>query len=182
MRRVFAMLMLVAIERFRDLFVQHQRAPRLIAPAARSVETRHPPVAPLIVEIPTGTRYQLLRALRAMAKGEYMVVEHRIPKLSKEYLEDDDKRAEWFRSLRGVDGWCNASEIDPLLVPGTAYPAVIGRILIRAGWCTPVKQPHWVPNLRFFILTEKGYETLKRAQAWWRQLPPLERLRLMLCE
>jgi hypothetical protein len=176
------MLMLVVVERIRSLFLQQDRAQTLRMPTLRSASTEELPIAQLVVEIPAGTRYQLLRALRAMARGEFMVVEHRIPCLSKAYLEDDDKRDEWFRSLRSTDQWRNGCEIDPILVPGTAYPAVIGRIIIRAGWCAPVMQPHWVPNLRFFFLTDKGRESLQRAQAWWQQLSPLERLRLMLVE
>lgn len=176
------MQMLLVIELLFRLFVQRDRRQALNRMASRSDVAGYPPVLPPIGDVPAGTRYQLLRALRAMASGEFMVVEHLIPRLSREYLEDDDKRAEWFRSLRSPDGWQNSNDIVPLLVPGTAYPAVIGRIIIRAGWCAPVKQPHWVPNLRFFFLTESGCQSLQKAQAWWQQLTLLERLRLMLLE
>jgi hypothetical protein len=69
-----------------------------------------------------------------------------------------------------------------VLVPGTAYAYVIGRILLRAGWCAPCSQPHWVPNLRLFFLTEVGHESFMKAQAWWAELTTRERLRVMLFE
>ncbi|PKO88849.1 MAG: hypothetical protein CVU16_13175 [Betaproteobacteria bacterium HGW-Betaproteobacteria-10] len=59
---------------------------------------------------------------------------------------------------------------------------MIGRIMIRAGWCAPVDQRYWVPNLRFFYLIEMGLESLRMAQDWWRKLSLLERMRLMLLE
>lgn len=176
------MLMIIALERLRRQFLPRDKTPR---PARRAVISSHRenlPAARISIEMPAGTRYQLLRALRAMAGGELMVVEYRIPQLSRQYLEDDDKRAEWFRSLRCTESWNNQSRIYPVLVPGTAYPDVIGRIMIRTGWCAPVDQPHWVPNLRFFYLTEMGFESLRKAQASWQELTVLERIRLMLIE
>lgn len=133
------------------------------------------------VEVPAGTRYQLLRALRAMALGESMVVERRIPQVA-EHIDDENRREAWFRSLRSVSSWQGSSDVTPVYVPGTAYPCVIGRILIRSGWCAPSDQPHWVPNLRFFFLTAGGRESLGKAQAWWAGLSPLERMRLMIVE
>lgn len=141
----------------------------------------HSPLDVVAENVPAGTRYQLLRALRAMAAGECMVVEHRIPSLI-EHFENNSKRTEWFRRLRNTDSWKDQNDIDPVLVPGTAYPCVIGRILIRAGWCAPCDQPHWVPNLRFFFLTEVGRESFRNAQAWWSELTAFERMRVMLME
>jgi len=149
--------------------------------AAPATPSRISPLDPATVGAPRGTRYQLLRALRAMADGEAMVVEHRIPSLSG-HFDDASRRERWFRSLQQIASWEDESKVEPLLVPGTAFPRVIGRILIHAGWCAPSEQPHWVPNLRFFFLTDDGFSSYKQAQAWWLGLPPLQRMRLILAE
>ncbi|MFC5303157.1 hypothetical protein [Azospira restricta] len=139
------------------------------------------PLDPLVVGAPRGTRYQLLRALRAMARGQAMVVERRIPSLP-EHFGNAGAREEWFRSLRDAASWQDDPAIEPILVPGTDFPGAIGRILLRAGWCAPSETPHWVPNLRFFYLTDLGYASFKGAQAWWQELTPLQRTRLMFFE
>lgn len=175
------MLIFVAAEQLSHL-VHHRAAP----PDALTVPAASPPtpLAPMDlaqVDAYRGTRYQLLRALRAMAKGEVMVVEHKIPQVS-QTLENPGRRDAWFRTLRSAASWRAQNEIEPVLVPGTAYPRVIGRILLRTGCCAPSENPHWVPNLRFFLLTELGYETFRRGQAWWSGLTTLERLQAMVLE
>lgn len=139
------------------------------------------PLDPLTAGAPQGTRYQLLRALRAMAEGQAMVVERRIPSLL-DHFDNAGKRETWFRSLRQTASWEDQRNVEPILVPGTAFPGIIGRILLRAGWCAPSDQPHWVPNLRFFFLTDLGYKSFENAQAWWQSLTPLQRMRLMFVE
>lgn len=139
------------------------------------------PIDSALVGAADGTRYQLLRALRALAKGELMVVERRISQVA-EHLDDESGREAWFRTLRDSTHWQGPHQLEPVLVPGTAYPGVIGRILIRSGWCTPCDKPHWVPNLRFFQLTETGRESFIKAQAWWSDLSWLERVRVMILE
>lgn len=176
------MLMIIALEHLRRQFLPRDTTPKPMRRTAISSHREDLPPAQISIGTPAGTRYQLLRTLRAMAGGELMVVEYRNPQLSRQYLEDDDKRAEWFRSLRCTESWTNQSRIFPVLVPGTAYPDVIGRIMIRTGWSAPVDQPHWVPNLRFFYLTEMGFESLRKAQTAWQELTVLERIRLMLIE
>lgn len=179
------MLLLMAAEQVRRMVRgpdQTGRVIGLVADAAKPA-TSDSPLAVVTDYVPAGTRYQLLRALRAMAGGEAMVVEHRIPSLPEHFDNNNNgKRSEWLRRLRNSDSWKDQDDIDPVLVPGTAYPCVIGRILIRAGWCAPCEQPHWVPNLRFFYLTEVGRESLRNAQAWWSGLTTLERMRVMLLE
>lgn len=128
-----------------------------------------------------GVRYQLFRALRAMDKGEAMVVERRVPDAAR-HVGNVRSREAWFRSLRPAEAWRGAGDIIPLLVPGTAFPRVIGSIVISHGWCAPSEDPHWVPNLRFFLLTDAGHETFRLASDWWDQLSPLERARAMLLE
>lgn len=136
---------------------------------------------PGIPEVATGTRYQLFRALRAMDEGQVMLVERKIPALPG-HFDDVTRRLRLFRTLRDVSGWQTQTDIEPVLVPGTAYPSVIGRILIRSGWCAPSIHPHWVPNLRFYYLTDLGHETYIRAQAWWSGLTLMEQARLVLLE
>jgi len=133
------------------------------------------------IDVPRGARYQLLRALRAMAGGEMMLVERRMS-LPADDFTSADKRESWFGSLRPAGGWQEATDIEPLVVPGTAFPGLIGRILLRNGWSAPTCTPHWVPTLRFFRLTELGYMALGEVQTWWQTLTPTQRLRLMFSE
>lgn len=175
------MFLLVAAEQLRQM-VRRQEQIKGANKVASAADPAQPlPPALVATEVPKGTRYQLLRALRAMAAGEAMVVEHQIPFLSEQF-ESPSMRTEWFKRLRNSDSWQDQKEIEPVLVPGTAYPRVIGRILIRAGWCAPCDQPHWVPNLRLFFLTDVGRESFRNAQAWWSELTALERMRVMLLE
>ena len=174
------MFMLVAAEEVRRLFRRPPRTPDAQAPHHHAASARAlPGVAE--VDIPPGTRYQLLRALRAMSTGECMLVEHRIPDLTC-HLRNARLRDEWFNRLRHTESWRDEKDIEPIVVPGTAFPCVIGRILLHCGWCAPSDQPHWVPNLRYFFLTDIGRESFAMAQAWWQELTAIERLRLMLFE
>ena len=167
------MFMLVAAEQLRHLV----RRPRA-ASGVIGAEGLH---RALNIEVPPGTRYQLYRALRAMSAGERMVVEHRIPDMNA-HFDSAARRDEWLRCLRSPDGSQDTEEVDPVLVPGTAFPWVIGKILLRCGWCAPSDQPHWVPNLRFFLLTELGQTSFLRAQNWWLERTAIERLQLMFME
>lgn len=131
--------------------------------------------------VPQGIRYQVLRALRAMARGEMMVVERRAPSLAGHFA-NAAARESWFKSLRPAASWQDVADIEPIVVPGTAFPGLIGRILLRNGWSAPSGTPHWVPNLRFFRLSDVGYKAFSEAQAWWQSLTPTQRLRLALAE
>lgn len=142
---------------------------------------RRSPTARHEASPPPQPRYQLLRALRAMARGEAMVVEQRMPPLD-ERLRDTAKRESWLGSLYSEAGWRDPGAVEPILVPGTAFPALVGHILLLNGWSAPSETPHWVPNLRLFNLTEAGYRAFAEAQEWWRALTPLERLRLAFAE
>lgn len=174
-------MIIVAAEQLSHL-VHRRTAP----PAGPSLNVALPqaPDAPMELtraDAHKGTRYQLLRALRAMANGEMMLVAHRIPHLS-QHLDNPGRRDAWLRALRNAASWRAQNEIEPLLVPGTAHPHVIGRILLRTGCCAPSERPHWVPTLRFFLLTASGHETLRKTQAWWSGLTMLERVQAMVLE
>jgi hypothetical protein len=132
-------------------------------------------------DVPTGIRYQLFRALRAMAHGQRMIVQHRLPVLP----VDPESRARvqsYLKTLRDPANWRNTRDLEAIYVPGTAYSGIAGPILLRSGWCAPSDQAHHIPNLRTFLLTERGYETLEKAWAWWSGLGFGQRLRLMLTE
>lgn len=154
----------------------------LLSPRATRVSVVPPIPTPVPAEtIAAGTRYQLLRALNALAEGQSMLVAHRLPELPAS-LDEASRRCEIFRALRDAESWQDRNEIEPVLVPGTAFPGVVGRILISAGWCAPSEHPHWVPNLRIYFLTRRGYESLLCARSWWAELSMLQRLRLMVME
>jgi hypothetical protein len=175
------MLLLVAADQVRHLVRRRGKSTKAGNPPALPKLADASSPLPVGAAVPAGTRYQLFRALRAMAEGQLMVVERRIPTLV-DRSENASMRSEFFQRLRSPAGWQGQNDVVPLLVPGTAYPNVIGRILIRAGWCAPCERPHWVPNLRFFFLTDLGRESFVKAQAWWAELTALERMRLMLLE
>ncbi|MCF8200280.1 MAG: hypothetical protein K9J42_16045 [Sulfuritalea sp.] len=175
------MFIIFATDKLHQLVRRPNDPPPGVISGVAAVPTSVSPLNSVVMDAPKGTRYQLLRALRAMDKGEMMVVERRISQVA-EHLDDESGREAWFQSLRNVATWQGVNRLEPVLVPGTAYPGVIGRIIIRSGWCTPSDKPHWVPNLRFFLLTESGREAFNRAQAWWLELTVLERMQAMLFE
>ncbi|MCF8178358.1 MAG: hypothetical protein K9J74_07605 [Sulfuritalea sp.] len=175
------MFFVVATDQLRQLVRRRSGTPHRSASNVALAASCVSPIDSALIDAPDGTRYQLLRALRALAKGEFMVVERRIPQVA-EHLEDENGREAWFRDLRNPNHWQGLQQLEPILVPGTAYPGVIGRILLRSGWCAPCDTPHWVPNLRFFLITDTGRESFIRAQAWWSGLTCLQRLRVMLLE
>lgn len=181
------MFVFIATERFyrRAAAIPSPDSPPAVLPAkppeGADAARATPPLALDGGNVPAGTRYQLLRALRAMAKGGSMVVERRIPSLA-DHFDNPGRRESWFASLRSISSWLDTADVEPILVPGTAFPALVGRILLRNGWAAPSGTPHWVPNLRFFKLTEVGYQAFAEAQAWWRALTPAQRLRLVFVE
>jgi hypothetical protein len=175
---------------FEQLRAATRRAPRHSAPAPQLPappdaiavsEASEVPDVPDVFEVPAGIRYQLFRALRAMARGQRMLVQHRLPALPVDAASREKCRA-FLSTLRDTANWRNARELEAIFVPGTGFPAIAGPILLRSGWCAPSEQPHHIPNLRTFFLTERGYETLEYAWRWWSSLGFKDRVRLMLTE
>lgn len=156
-----------------DLFRGAPRTPRA-PPLPR-------PAAAPAFEVPAGVRYQLFRALRAMGDGQVMVVRRSLPILA---VDPDSaaRCAAFLRTLRDAANWRSPKDLEAIFVPGTAFPSLVGRILLHSGWCAPSEEAHFIPNLRTFRLTERGYETLDKAVGWWSGLAFGERLRLMLTE
>lgn len=175
------MLFVVAADLADKLLHHRAGSPDPVSASVAPPHTDHFPAESTSAYSHSGARYQLLRALRAMAKGETMVVERKVPSTS-DHFGDEIGREAWLRSLRNIAGWRKPEDVVPVLVPGTHFPRVIGGILIRSGWCAPSDRPHWVPNLRFFILTDAGRESLDMAQAWWSKLTLLEQMRAMVFE
>ena len=144
-------------------------------------ENALPAQAGLAFDVPAGVRFQLYRALRAMARGQLMIVQHRLPVLPVD-AESREKCRVFLRSLRDVANWKEPRDLEAIFVPGTAFAGIAGPILLKSGWCAPSEQPHYIPNLRTFFLTERGFAMLEKASAWWSGLGFGERLRLMLTE
>lgn len=128
-----------------------------------------------------GPRYQTFRALREMARGNYMIVQKTLPVAAVDQ-ESAAKCRAFLSALRDTANWRDSQELTAIFVPGTLFPGVVGQIMIRSGWCEPFDHPHWVPNLRLFVLTDLGREALENAWNWWRSLRTSERLRLILME
>jgi hypothetical protein len=146
--------------------------------AAPAVPSRTSFVAP---EISAGIRYQLFRALRALGKGQVMIVQRRLPALPVD-ADGIAKCRAFVQTLGDVANWRDVPDLEAVFVPGSAFPDITGPILIRSGYCAPSREPHHIPNLRAFFITECGRETLGKARAWWSGLSYRERLRLMLTE
>jgi hypothetical protein len=175
------MLLPVVVDQVRRL-ARRYGEPGVVAPRMRPSPGLMPAQkVKLLAAVPRGLRYQVFRALRAMDQGQRMVVERRIPQLT-EHFENERKRQQFFQSLRDPAGWMGKEDLYPVLVPGTCFASVIGGVLLRSGCCAPSETPHWVPNLRFFYLTELGHETALKAKEWWAGLDSIERLKLMLLE
>jgi hypothetical protein len=142
---------------------------------------RQPTVQPPRFEVPAGVRYQLFRALRAMARGQAMIVRARLPAMPFD-AEGAARCRAFLKTLNDTASWRDRKDVEAVFVPGTPFPGVIGQIMIRSGWCAPSEQPHHIPNLRAFSLTERGREMLDKAWLWWAALGYRERLRLVLME
>lgn len=174
------MFLIFATDQLRQL-VRRRNDPQDPSSSVTSLPESTSALESAVTEAPKGTRYQILRALRAMNKGEFMVVERRISQVA-EHLDNERRREDWLQSMRNVANWQESNQLEPVLVPGTAFPRAIGQIIIRSGWCAPCEKPHWVPNLRFFLLNDSGREAFNKAQAWWLDLTLLERMQAMLLE
>ena len=100
-----------------------------------------------------GLRWQLLCALRGLARGAAFVV------------QADPKT----KTKRVV------------IFEGQRFPHVVGAILLAREWVCPVR-PHWMPDSSFYGLSPLGAEALAEGWRWWRSLPLHRRLLLRLTE
>lgn len=113
-----------------------------------------------------GLRFQLYKALSELSLGEKMVVTHKLPSTKMEEIE----REEFFKLLSKSEEWENADEhkLEPIIVPGTWFAKPIGTTLLKYNWVRPMQKEHWVPNMRFYEITDDGRKALLRARTWWK--------------
>jgi hypothetical protein len=99
-------------------------------------------------------------------------------------LKTDDIESEAQRMLGGYfvhnRNWLSG-EIEPLFVPGTLCPEVIGNLLMRFGWVRPVDNEE-VGYSRSFILSAAGEKALEGAKAWWNSLSWFQKAWLYVVE
>ncbi len=123
-----------------------------------------------------GLRFQLLRTLEQLDRGRLAVLGI-----------ESGRRAGDGKSGESADPACEAEKVSAarllaLVVPGTMYPAPVGRALLKFGWIKPSARRHWVPLLRFFEISDSGRLNLLQARKWWSELGPLEKLAAMVAE
>jgi hypothetical protein len=102
---------------------------------------------------PSGIRWQLLRALRALSLGAVLVVQAD-PELP-------EKRVVVFEEQ--------------------FLPQLVGGALLQRDWVRP-SRPHWIANSMFYQLSPTGLEALESGLNWWKSLPIHRRLLLRLIE
>jgi hypothetical protein len=99
-------------------------------------------------------------------------------------LKTDDIESEAQRMLGSYfvhnRNWLSG-EIEPLFVPGTLCPEVIGNLLMRFGWVRPVDSEE-VGYSRSFILSAAGEKALEGAKAWWSSLSWFQKAWLYVAE
>ena len=109
-----------------------------------------------------GMRVQLMKALSFVHHGALLVY-----RLRTDYIESEAKRM--FGGQFTQDRNWLSEEVEPLFVPGTLSPEVIGDLLIHFGWVMPVDSD-WGGYTRRFILSEAGEKALEGAKVWWSSL------------
>lgn len=131
----------------------------------------------------SGYRFQMLRSLRAMYRGELAVMEMCIADVNK-ILDDEEFKRKWFESLKDHKAWSTGSggEVEAILLPGTWFARPIGRHMLREGWCAPIEKAHWVPNLRYYYLTKEGEQAMWVLHQWWSSLSLLDKIGVALSE
>lgn len=100
-----------------------------------------------------GLRWQLLCALRSLAKGAALVV-HVDPR---------------------------TRERQVVVFEGQLLPQLMGAALLAHEWAQPV-QPHWLSDSMLYGLSPLGADALAEGLRWWRSLPLGRRLFLRLTE
>ena len=106
-----------------------------------------------------GMRVQLMNVLSHVHHGALLLY-----RLKTENIESAAQRmlGGYFVHNRN---WLSG-EVEPLFVPGTLCPEVIGNLLMRFGWVKPVDSDE-VGYSRSFMLSDEGEKALEGAMAWW---------------
>jgi hypothetical protein len=121
-----------------------------------------------------GMRVQLMKALTHVHYGAQLVYRLRIG-----HIESKAQRmlGGYFTQNRNWLG----DEVEPLFVPGTLCPEVIGNLLMRFGWVSPVDSNEG-GYTRSFVLSEAGEKALENAKAWWSSLSWFQKAWLYVME
>ena len=121
-----------------------------------------------------GIRVQLMKALSHVHHGALLVYRLRTGR-----IESAAQRmlGEHFIQNRS---WLS-DEIEPLFVPGTLCPEVIGDLLMRFGWVRPVDDEAG-GYTRSFVLSEAGEKALEGAKTWWSSLSWFQKAWLYVTE
>lgn len=124
----------------------------------------------------------MIRALRGLARGEYGMVQYKIPDLNK-HIDDKHAREAFFESLKDPKPWGERDKFEFIEIPGTWFPAVIGPILFDESMLAiKCEQFHWVPNLRCCTITPAGREALVRGEQWWSSLTFFQKMLIVFSE
>jgi hypothetical protein len=109
-----------------------------------------------------GMRVQLMKALSYVHYGALLVY-----RLRTDHIESEAQLmlGGYFVQNRS---WLS-DEVEPLFVPGTLCPEVIGYLLMRFGWVKPVNS-YGSGYTRNFVLSEAGEKAFQDAKVWWHSL------------
>jgi hypothetical protein len=121
-----------------------------------------------------GMRLQLMNALSYVHHGALLVY-----RLRADRIESEAQRmlGEYFTQNLN---W-QSDEVEPLFVPGTISPEVIGNLLKRFGWVRP-DDSEASGYMRTFVLSEAGEKALEGAKAWWSSLSWFQKVWLYVME
>ena len=130
----------------------------------------------------SGIRWQIIRALRSLSRGEYGMVRYKIPNLNV-HIDNKHAREKFFESLKNPELWMDREKLEFIVMPGTWFPAVIGPILLDESMLSIKSgEAHWVPKLRYFTITEAGRESLARGEQWWSSMNLLQKIWVIFTE
>ena len=121
-----------------------------------------------------GMRVQLMKALTHVHYGALLVYRLRI-----DHIESAAQRMLGGHFIQ--DRIWLSDEVEPLFVPGTLCPEVIGNLLKRFGWVRPVDS-EWGGYTRSFVLSEAGEKALEGAKSWWNSLSWFQKAWLCVME
>jgi len=122
----------------------------------------------------TGMRVQLMNALSHIHHGASLVYRLRI-----DHIESEAQRmlgGYFIQNHRWLSG-----DVEPLFVPGTLSPVVIGNLLMRFRWVKPVDSDK-AGYTRNFVLSDAGEKALENATAWWHSLSWFQKAWLYVME
>lgn len=121
-----------------------------------------------------GIRVQLMKALSHAYHGDLLVY-----RLRTDYIESAAQHmlGGYFIQDRS---WLSG-EVEPLFVPGTLCPEMIGDLLLRFGWVSPI-DGEGNGYTRSFTLSEAGEKALEGARAWWDSLSWFQKAWLCVTE